>query len=311
MILRAGLTAAVLALMGYGRLPVPCLAAGSVLLGLLLAWGGKKAGHVHALELVDQTARRSPWAEQSVRAKGLLCLTGLGCCVTARSLVLVLVLWVAALGVLLLLGGVSLRRYLRLMALPGSFLLLGALALVVELGPVPAPGEVLSLPVPGGCLSVTGESQRTAALVTLRALGGVSWMYVLALTTPMARLLETLQGIGLPKVLVELMFLTYRYLFLLWELLETMSQAAQCRLGWRGLSAGVRTSGAIASVLLSRSLGQARRSLAAMEARCWQGDVALEGSGTLPLTPRQGLLTAAALAGLISISRIAWRGGWP
>ena len=52
MILRAVLTGAVLALMGWGRLPPLPLLAGSGLLGLLLAWGSRKAGHTHALELV-------------------------------------------------------------------------------------------------------------------------------------------------------------------------------------------------------------------------------------------------------------------
>lgn len=309
MILRAVLTGAVLTLMGWGRLPALPLLAGSTLLGLLLAWGSRKAGHTHALELVEQTARRSPLAEMNPGAKVLLCLAGLLACVTARSLVLVLLLWGAALGVLLGPGGVSLRRYLRLLALPGTFLLLGALALAVDLGPVP--GDVLALPVPGGFLSVTEAGQRRTALVTLRAFGGVSWMYALALTTPMARLLELLQRWKLPKTLVELMFLTYRYLFLLWELLESMSQAARCRLGWRNFSAGVRTSGAAVSVLLVRSLGQARRSLAAMEARCWRGDVSLEGTSSPELTVRQALGTGTLTAGVALTWILAWRGGWP
>ena len=309
MILRAVLTGAVLALMGWGRLPPLPLLMGSTFLGLLLAWGSRKAGHTHALELVEQTARRSPRAELRRGATGLGCLGGRLACITAWSLVLGLLLWGSALGVLLGPGGVPLRRYLRLLALPGTFLLLGALALAADLGPVP--GDVLTLPVPGGFLSVTEMGQRRAALVTLRAFGGVSWMYALALTTPMARLLELLQRWKLPKTLVELMFLTYRYLFLLWDLLESMSQAARCRLGWRNFSAGVRTSGAAVSVLLVRSLGQARRSLAAMEARCWREDVSLEGTAPPRLTVRQALGPGMLTAGMALAWILAWRGGWP
>ena len=294
MILRAVLAGAVLALMGWGRLPPLPLLAGSGLLGLLLAWGSRKAGHTHALELVEQTARRSPLSEMSPGAKVLLCLAGLLACVTARSLVLVLLLWGTALGALLGPGGVPLRRYLRLLALPGTFLLLGALALAADLGPVP--GDVLALPVPGGFLSATEAGQRRAALVTLRAFGGVSWMYALALTTPMAQLLELLQRWKLPKTLVELMF---------------MSQAARCRLGWRNFSAGVRTSGAAASILLVRSLGQARRSLAAMEARCWREDVSLEGTSPPEFTVRQALGTGMLTAGMALAWILSWRGGWP
>ena len=136
-------------------------------------------------------------------------------------------------------------------------------------------------------------------------------MYALALTTPMAQLLELLQRWKFPKTLMELMFLTYRYLFLLWGLLETMSQAARSRLGWRNFSAGVHTSGAVASVLLVRSLGQARRSLAAMEARCWRGDVSLGGTAPPRLTVRQALGTGMLLAGIALAWILAWRGGWP
>ena len=307
MIARGLLTAAVLALLGWGRLaPLPLLA-GSLSLGLLSAWGSRRAGHLHALELVDRTAQASPLSAVPPELKGLPCLVGLLCCASGASPLLLLALWGSAALVLRLLGGVPLRRYLRLLALPGAFLLLGALALAVDLGP--AQGAVLALPAPGGVLSVTAESQRRAALTTLRAFGGVSWLYALALTTPMGQILDLLRRLKLPKTLVELMFLTYRYLFLLWELLEAMTQAARCRLGWRDLSAGVRTSGAVAAVLLGRSLGQARRSLAAMEARCWRGDVSLEGPDRAPLTPGQVLASACLSAGLIFMSLWARRGG--
>ena len=307
MIVRGLLTAAVLALLGWGRLPSYPLLAGSLSLGLLSAWGSRRAGHLHALELVDRTARNSPLARLRPELKGIPCLVGLLCCAAGASAPLLLALWGSAVLALCLLGKIPLRRYLRLLALPGAFLLLGALALVLELGP--AQGAVLALPVPGGVLSVTAESQRRAALTTLRAFGGVSWLYALALTTPMGQILDLLRRLKLPKTLVELMFLTYRYLFLLWELLESMTQAARCRLGWHNFSAGVRTSGAVAAVLLGRSLGQARRSLAALEARCWRGDVSLEALSPAPCTAGQVLASAGLSAGLIFMSLWARRGG--
>ena len=309
MIARGLLTTAVLALLGWGHLPPYPLLAGSLSLGLLSAWGSRRAGHLHALELVDRTAQASPLSAVPPELKGLPCLVGLLCCASGASPLLLLALWGSAVLVLRLLGGVPLRRYLRLLALPGAFLLLGALALAVDLGP--AQGAVLALPAPGGVLSVTAESQRRAVLTTLRAFGGVSWLYALALTTPMGQILDLLRRLKLPKTLVELMFLTYRYLFLLWALLEAMTQAARCRLGWHDLSAGVRTSGAVAAVLLGRSLGQARRSLAAMEARCWRGDVSLEGTSPPEFTVRQALGTGMLTAGMALAWILSWRGGWP
>ena len=135
MIARGLLTAAVLALLGWGRLaPLPLLA-GSLSLGLLSAWGSRRAGHLHALELVDRTAQASPLSAVPPELKGLPCLVGLLCCASGASPLLLLALWGSAALVLRLLGGVPLRRYLRLLALPGAFLLLGALALAVDLGP--------------------------------------------------------------------------------------------------------------------------------------------------------------------------------
>ena len=307
MTVRGFLTAAVLALLGWGRMPRFFLLAGSLSLGLLLAWASRKAEHFDAPELVDRMAQASPLSAVPPELKGLPCLAGLLCCASGASVLLLLALWGSAVLVLRLLGGVPLRRYLRLLTLPGAFLLLGALALAVDLGP--AQGAVLALPVPGGVLSVTAESQRRAVLTTLRAFGGVSWLYALVLTTSMGQILDLFRRLKLSKTLVELMFLTYRYLFLLWGLMEVMTQAARCRLGWRDLSAGVRTSGAVAAVLLGRSLGQARRSLAAMEARCWRGDVSLEGPGRAPLAPGQVLASAGLSAGLIFMSLWARRGG--
>ena len=61
MILRAVLTGAVLALIGWGRLPPLPLLLGSGLLGLLPAWWSRKAGHIHALELVADKKTKAPF----------------------------------------------------------------------------------------------------------------------------------------------------------------------------------------------------------------------------------------------------------
>lgn len=110
-------------------------------------------------------------------------------------------------------GGLGARRYLALFRLPAVFMLLSALALLWTYAHEPE--GVLSIPCFGGWLVVTGESQAMTGLVLARAVGAVSCLYFLSLTTPVPEVLSVLRRLRMPGVLLDLAILIYRYIFIL------------------------------------------------------------------------------------------------
>jgi len=119
--------------------------------------------------------------------------------------------WVAAIAAGMVLGLLVLARlpgrlvWQRLMAAQ-VLLLPCALILPFSFG-----GEVWSV----GVVTVSWEGLRWAALFYCRALAIVMLGVVVVYTTPMAVLLRALQWLRLPRALVEISLLTYRYLFTL------------------------------------------------------------------------------------------------
>gem|GEM_PF-99483 len=192
-------------------------------------------------------------------------------CVASRNHFTGLFLLIAMFVLAVFVGGASVHHYLNVMVLPVSFLLVGGLALLFEVsgGPV----GVLNINLFGFWLSVSGEAQSQTALVVSRAFGAVSCLCVLSMTTPMPDIIGVLRRARCPALLVDLMYLIYRYIFILLSLHHEMLNAAISRLGFRDFRAGLRATGKIYANLLARSYQFAGKNFDAMESRCYDSGI--------------------------------------
>ena len=77
----------------------------------------------------------------------------------------------------------------------------------------------------------------------------------------------------MPKLIVELMGLIYRFIFVLLETADTMITAQNSRLGYSSLSAGFRSLGTLVSTLFIRSYKRSDELYTALEARGYDGDL--------------------------------------
>lgn len=179
-----------------------------------------------------------------------------------------------------------------LLALP--FLLA---SLTVLFRPSPPPYIRLAM----GPVEVTvGEAALARFLtVVIRSWLGVLAVLLLLTTTRVTEVLVALRSLGVPAPLVNILNLTYRYLFLLMEEATRLQRARSARsarrasgrgdpgLGWRA-----RVTGGMIAVLLARSLARSQRVYYAMMARGFRGELR-----TFPTPPpsRRQLLFAGVL----------------
>lgn len=236
--------------------------------GLFLAAGS----HVHDSALaMDVYARRSRFAEWNAAVKVTGCLGLLVISVLQPAAPAPLVLAVV-MAMLTMAGGQRLHNYLALLSLPMIFLLLSGLAILWDFAP--AAGGVWCFPLPGAqWLVLTVEAQETARLVLSRAVGAVSCLYFLSLSTTMPEILGVLRRAHIPSLVIELALLIYRYIFVLLATWREMQNAAASRLGYDGLRQSIHTTGAVYGNLLSRSFRRASASFDAMESRCYTGEI--------------------------------------
>ena len=168
-------------------------------------------------------------------------------------------------------GGVSVHHYVQVMVLPVSFLLIGGLALLFEVSSGTI--GILNINVFGFWLIVSENSQSQTALVISRAFGAVSCLCVLSVTTPMPDIIGVLRRARCPDFIIDLMYLIYRYVFILILMHFDMRNAARSRLGYRDFRTSMRATGNIYANLLSRSYKVAAMNFDAMESRCYESGI--------------------------------------
>ena len=252
-----------------GRVPTAAAAALCVLAGgVLLAFGHHHHGGVL---VIDVYARRSRFFGWSPALKTAGCVLLLCLCAASPSPWPALVLAVLLAALTVTGGGIALHDYLALLSLPASFLLLSGLALLWDYAPV---GEgVAAIPFWRGWLVVTAAAQARAGLVMARALGAVSCLYFLSLSTTLPEILSVLRKARVPAVVTELAVLIYRYIFILLSSCHAMRDAAASRLGYSGFRRSIRTTGAVYGNLLAASFRRAGACFDAMESRCYDGEI--------------------------------------
>ena len=136
-----------------------------------------------------------------------------------------------------------------------------------------------------------------------RALGAVSCLYFLSLSTTMPEILSVLRRAHVPSVMTELAVLIYRYLFVLLSVYQSMKDAAASRLGYSGFARSIRTTGSVYGNLLATSFRRSGACFDAMESRCYDGEIRfLEREK--PVTLPAALLFGGLLAGTVACMMI-------
>ena len=153
-----------------------------------------------------------------------------------------------------------------------------------------------NLPLGFFYLYMTKESLWETVELIAKALGAVSAMYMLTLSTPTSEIIAVLRGIHMPKLLVELMNMIYRYIFILMDTQCRMKNAAVSRLGYCDFKTSCLSFGQIASNLLVVSLKKGNAYYHALEARCYDGELRfLEEEKTVSVMQTAGALLSVSL----------------
>jgi cobalt/nickel transport system permease protein len=122
-------------------------------------------------------------------------------------------------------------------------------------------------------LAVYKDGFNLGLLVFARILGGFSCLAFLALTTPMTELFSVLENLKIPKIVLEIAMLMYRFIFVFLGEAENMYHSQKTRLGYSGLKSTYHSLGMLASNLFIRTWLQGEQVYIAMESRCYDGSI--------------------------------------
>lgn len=165
---------------------------------------------------------------------------------------------------------VPFRDYVGFLKIPIAFLVLGSAAIACGVSAQPAGDYRISL---HWCyLYLSKEGSRQAVELFFKAMGSVSAMYFLALSTSAGELAGVLRKAHVPKIIVELMSMIYRFIFILTKVQRNMKTAAVSRLGYVDFKTSCRSFGQTGGNLFLLSLRKADIYYDAMVSRGYEGE---------------------------------------
>lgn len=174
-------------------------------------------------------------------------------------------------GITVMMGKLPLRSYIPLLTIPFAFMVMGSIAIAVGISEQPAGNYNLNLH--WFYLYITKAGVLKALRLMLRAMGAVSAMYMLVLSTPSGEIIAVLRRLHVPKLIIELMNLIYRFIFILIDAQCKMKNSAQSRLGYCDFKTACRSFGSTAGNLLVIALKKANVYYDALVSRCYDGEL--------------------------------------
>ena len=214
----------------------------------------------------DRYAYQSRLRRVSPMPKLLLTAVSLVLCLCCDSIAVGLAT-LAGMGVLTrLLGGLSPRVYLHFLKIPLAFLLIGSITILIHSYPE-GTAVLAAVPVGGRLWGFDAAALQQASTLFCKAMGAVACMYFLTLNTPVTDVTMALEKLRVPRLLVELMELIYRFIFVLSETASNIRIAQESRLGYQGLGRSLSSMGTLISVVFLRAWRKADRVYTALESR--------------------------------------------
>ena len=221
---------------------------------------------------LDKVAYTSKLLKNNPSEKLLFSILTLFSCIFFNNiLVSLIVLFIMYLSVTYL-GGIENRLFFKLMSIPLIFLIIGVLTIII-VKLKPNQETLFKITIFSSEYGITSKTFMQGLTLMLKSLAAVSCLYFLILTTPVLDIFYCLEKLKLPKLLVEIISLVYRYIFLFIDVAQMIYISQDARLGYSTLKSSFNSSGRLVSSLFLTALKQANESFVCLEARCYTGEL--------------------------------------
>ena len=168
-------------------------------------------------------------------------------------------------------GGLHIKEYLSFLTIQLSFIFLSTFTIAIDFSKEPMGQYSMYL---GFVYIFTSLSQlKRMVFLMLKVFAAISALQMLTLSTPSNEIIAVLRKAHVPKLIIELMNLIYRFIFILIDVHRQMKNSAEARQGYCDFKTSCLTFGNIVSNMLVVSLKKADAYYNAMEARCYDGEL--------------------------------------
>lgn len=195
--------------------------------------------------------------------------TTMGVCLLANHFIVSLLVIMSTVFLIVNKVGTPVRYFVKLLALPMTFLTLGIAPIMMS---VSTNKVSYSFSFLGLWVGFSKFGLIFAANLYAKTIGSVLCMYFLSLSTPMVDLLVALKRLRLPKLMVEIMELVYRFIFIFFDTASTIYTSQNCRCGYVDIVSKFKSIGSLISIVFIRAFKRSDDLYTALEVRGFNGD---------------------------------------
>lgn len=219
---------------------------------------------------IDKYAYESRISDWSPKLKGILWLIGIILAFQPLLWLKALVLVVVA-AITIYVTRVSLHRYITWFYPIIPFILLSIIGIVFTIS---SSASTVYAPIRLGSIYIglSKVMMPRAWTMALQCMSAVVCTYCFALTTPFIQILKLLQSIHLPRVMVEVTMLMYRFIFIFIAAFQQIHRAQKLRFGYDSFRLMVRSSGILAKMLFEQVIINYDMMTKALDAKLYNGE---------------------------------------
>lgn len=171
----------------------------------------------------------------------------------------------------LFLGGIHLKIIFKQYLIPIVFLITGVASVMMNQAEALNSSMLFSVNVLGTSYGCSFDSINFGLNLFLKALATVSCLFFFSLNTPFNSFLTFLRKVKFSKIIVELMELTYRFIFVIKEEAGKIYHAQLSRLGYQGYINSIHSMGELVTTVFIRAFRRVDRVNISLEARGFDG----------------------------------------
>lgn len=167
-------------------------------------------------------------------------------------------------------AGIPIDKYLKILAIPISFLLISTITILISISGEDA--YIWSIKIGSKYIGVTNESIVQSINITIRVFASLSATFFLALTTSLNNLIKVFKKMGIPNTIIELLVLIYRSIFIFIEESKEIYTSQEIRFGYSNFKNSFRSTSLLMKSLFIRVLLRYEDMVVALDCKLYNGE---------------------------------------
>ena len=170
---------------------------------------------------------------------------------------------------LVLVAKIPLSHYVKLLLLPLIFLFTSIIAILISVAPMNSVSihPIWHVNIGSWKIFISQANVKQVYQLSATVIASVSCLYFLILTTPLNQLLWVLRKFKIPVLFIELVGLTYRFIFILLDKMQEIYLAQSSRLGYQNDRVMITSAAQLIVSLFIKTIQSARELQIAIESR--------------------------------------------